>query len=273
MNVWSVECAENAPILIAQAHGEVAGETHTVTPAAHAAAAHTEEEGGHHVSPWVFFSYSMLAFLVLTILAIASTRRMRLIPRGLQNFMEIAVEGLYGIPEMVMGPRGRQYAPLIASLFLYIITMNLMGLIPFFKPGTASLSVTLGLAIVAFIAVQYYGFQTHGIKYLSHFAGPVPWLAFLILPLELVSEFIRPLSLSVRLYGNLFGEEQVVGALAGQIHPLSAVLFLPLQVLTSILQALVFTLLTTVYISLATEKHEEHEGAHASPETAPHPVP
>ncbi|HEY3417691.1 MAG TPA: F0F1 ATP synthase subunit A, partial [Armatimonadota bacterium] len=145
-----------------------------------------------------------------------------------------------------------------------ILVMNFTGLIPGFKPGTSSLSITLGLAIVAFIAVQYYGFRTHGIRYLLHFLGPVPALALLIAPLELLSEVIRVASLSIRLYGNIYGEEQVITALATKFSPLIAVLMLPLQALTIILQAFVFTLLVTIYIALATEKHEEgHEEAEA----------
>ena len=217
-----------------------------------------------NISPQEFWLYisPVLAFVIITLIVLNGARRLRLVPRGMQNFLELLVEMLNSIPEMVMGPRGRQYAPFISTFFLYILVMNLSGLIPPFKPGTASLSITLGLALVAFIAVQYYGFRTHGIRYLAHFAGPVWWLSFLLLPLELISEFIRPVSLSFRLYGNIFGEERVVAALATNFGPLVAVIMLPLQVLTNVLQSLVFTLLVTVYISLATQPHEEQE-AHA----------
>ena len=206
----------------------------------------------------------MGAFVVIALLAIIGTRRMKLVPRGLQNFIEWIFESLYGIPEMVMGPRGRQYAPLIATFFLYILVMNLTGLIPFLKSGTASLSITLGLAIVAFISVQYYGFKTHGIRYLAHFLGPVPAMAILIMPLELVAEIVRIASLSVRLYGNISGEEQVILALSTQLSPFIAWLLLPIQILTVLLQAFVFSLLVSVYISLATEKHDDHGAAEAA---------
>jgi F-type H+-transporting ATPase subunit a len=210
-----------------------------------------------------FFALSMLAFILIIALVLVGTRKMKLIPRGTQNFVEWMFELLFGIPEMVMGPRGRQYGPLIATFFLYILFMNLTGLIPFLKSGTASLSITLGLAIFAFLTVQYYGFKTHGLRYLAHFLGPVPAMAFLILPLELISEFVRIASLSVRLYGNISGEEQVTLALSTQLHPLAAVVLLPLQILTVFLQAFVFSLLVTVYISLATEKHDEEHSAPA----------
>jgi len=246
-----------APILLAQAHGAAPAETHTATgtPPAHAA-----EGGGEHPTPLTFLGFSALAFvLILSFLALG-TRGLRIVPRGLQNAMEMITEILYGIPEMVMGERGRQYAPFVGTFFLYILVMNLMGLIPGLKPGTASLSITLGLAVVAFFMVQYLGFKTHGISYIKHFAGPVWWLSFLIFPLEIISELVRPMSLSIRLYGNIFGEEQVVSALTNQLSPAAAVLMLPLQVLTVFLQAFVFTLLVTVYISLATEKHENDHG-------------
>lgn len=266
---------EMSPILIAQAHGAEATSatplqvvpgtpqettTHTTTTAPATPGDEAHGGGGaHHVSAWVFFGFSMVAFFTLLILSVLGMRRMRLVPRGLQNMLEMLLESLYGVPEMVMGPRGRGYAPFVATFFLYILAMNILGLIPFFKPATANLSITLGMAIVAFVAVQYFGFKTHGIKYLAHFLGPVPAMAFLILPLELLSEFIRIASLSIRLYGNLYGEEQVITALASNLTPFSAVIMLPLQVLASILQAFVFTLLVTVYISLATASHDSHE--------------
>jgi len=260
MTDWLVQ--QNSPVLLAQ-HDAGTTSTEVGTTAVPA-----EDEGhGQELTPefWLFLSPA-LAVLIIVMVAIIGTRRLQLVPRGFQNFMEFLVESLNGIPEMVMGPRGRQYAPFICTFFLYILVVNLTGLIPPFKSGTASLSITVGLGVTAFIAVQYYGFRAQGIRYLAHFIGPIPLLAWLILPLELIAELIRPVSLSFRLYGNIFGEEQVIEALATKFGPLIAVLMLPLQVMTSILQALVFTLLVTVYISLATEKHgshEESEEAHA----------
>lgn len=264
MNPWAATLTEE-PIIIAQSgegsnqHRETAATgAHQEMPAKHA----EKSEHGEHVSPWVFFSFSLIAFVLIVAVMISGTRKMRLVPQGLQNVLEWLYETVYSIPDMVMGPRGRQYAPIIASFFLYILVMNFLGMIPIFKPGTASLSITLGLSIVAFFAVQYYGFQAHGWRYLSHFLGPVPAMAFLILPLELVAEMVRPMSLSIRLYGNIFGEEQVVSALANQLHPIAALIILPIQILSAFLQAYVFSLLVTVYISLATEKHQnEHHAA------------
>lgn len=262
MNAWPVQY-ENSPLLIAQARDE-----HTVT-ATTAVPEKAGQESEGAPPAWTFLPFAGIAFLLIITIAIIGTRRLKLVPRGLQNLLEMVFEGLYSLPEQVMGPRGRQYAPFVSTFFIYIVTMNALGLIPFFKAATASLSITLGLALVAFLGVQYFGFKAHGIKYLAHFIGPVPAMAILILPLEILSEFIRPVSLSVRLYGNIFGEEQVTAALANliKIHgvpiPVVPLVILPLEVLTVFLQAFVFTLLVTVYIALATEKHEPEAGEEA----------
>lgn len=253
----------STPILLAQAHGPSDTGHQETAPAQH----HTGETV--HESPWVFFQFSLVALVAISLVIIVGTRRMTQVPSRLQNAMEMLTEALYAIPVMIMGERGRAYAPFVGTFFLYIVVMNFMGLLPWFKPPTANLSISLGMSIVAFVGVQYYGFKAHGWGYLKHFLGPVPAMAFLILPLEIISEFARPLSLSMRLYGNIYGEEQVVTALATTFNPAVALFMLPFQVLTVFLQAFVFTLLVTVYISLATE-HAEGEAHGASSKAAAH---
>jgi len=254
VNEWQQQ-QNTIPMLLAQAKPRAAV-THTVigtsTP--------IEEDAPHEISPWVFFGFSCVAFMLTIILVILGTRRMRVVPQAFQNLLEMLYEFLFGLPEQVMGPRGRQYAPFISSFFIYIVMMNALGLIPACKSATASLSITLGMALTAFCGVQYFGFKAHGIKYLAHFCGPVWWMAWLIGPLEVVSELVRPVSLSMRLYGNMFGEEQVVSALAHNLTVVAPVVIVLLQVLTVVLQAFVFTLLVTVYIALATEHGDEHAG-------------
>jgi F-type H+-transporting ATPase subunit a len=254
---------------------EHAPATHALT-AAPATEAHAAAENGHEgPTAWAFYGYAMGAFFCIIVLAIIGGRKLALRPSKRQNVAEFMVETLYGIPEMVMGTRGRQYAPFVGTLFLAVLFMNLLGLVPIMRSGSANLSITAGLALVAFFAVQYYGFRAHGIKYLAHFMGPqgintVFGFVFgiMLLPLELLAEMIRPVSLSFRLYGNIFGEEQVVEALAKQMSPAAAVLMLPLQVMTSVLQALVFALLVTVYIALATEGHDESHEEHGGEDVA-----
>ncbi|HEY3377397.1 MAG TPA: F0F1 ATP synthase subunit A [Armatimonadota bacterium] len=262
MNEWSAQFV-NTPIVIAQAMPEHPAANATTATTQAPPVAHEEHVPFFDTQGW-FFIISMMAFVIIALFGIFGMRRRQLIPSGTQNVLEWVIEALYGIPVMVMGERGRVYGRFIATFFLYIVVANFLGLIPILKSGTASLSVTLGLALVGFVAVQYFGFKTHGIRYLAHFLGPVPFMAFLILPLEVISEFVRIVSLSMRLYGNMNGEEQVISALATQMHPLVAVVLLPLQILTIFLQAFVFSLLITVYISLATEKHDtNHDGAEA----------
>ncbi len=211
-------------------------------------------------SSWHFLFFSAVALSLLLILAFLFTRRLEIVPRGLQNLFELALETVYGIPEMVMGPRGKEYATLVCPYFLYILTMNLMAIVPGMTPGTSSLSITVAFGLVAIIAVQYYGFRSQGIRYLLHFLGPVPAMAFLILPIEIITEIARPVSLSVRLYGNVFGEDKVVELLATQLGALGTVVagivMTPLVLLTSVLQAFVFSLLFSAYISLATQEEQ-----------------
>jgi len=263
MNDWLSQ-HNSSPVVLAQA--QQPAET-TTTPTTSA----DPVESGPLIprSEYSLYASPILVFLLIMLVVIIGTRRLKIVPRGMQNFLELVVESLNGIPEMVMGPRGRQYAPFVSTFFLYILLVNLSGLIPGLKSGTASLSITVGLGVTAFFAVQYFGFRAKGIRYLTHFIGPVPLMAFLILPLELIAEFFRPVSLSFRLYGNIFGEEQIIHALSTQFFPLVAVLMLPLQIITSVLQALVFALLVTVYIALATEEHEEHKEHAVVEETAP----
>ena len=237
-------------ILIAQA------DVHEEQAVVHETTEHeTSSHGGEHETPaYIFYIYGAIAIIIFLIFAFISTRKLKLRPGKIQNVFEYIVEMLYSIPVMVMGERGLKYAPFVSTFFIAIICMNVIGLIPGLKAATANPSITFGLSIVAFIAIQYYGFKENGFGYVKHFMGPVAALAPLIFIIELASELVRPLSLAMRLYGNIFGEEMVVHALSTQIHPLAAIIMLPLQILSVFLQSFVFTLLVSVYISMATEK-------------------
>lgn len=242
-------------------------------------------EGGHggglmHGSPWLYVGMSSIAIAFLTILGWLSTRRLQKVPGKLQNLMELVVGGLESFFVGILGPGSERHVPFLASTFLFILTMNLMGLIPFFKPATATLNMTIALALCAIVYVQVHAIRTHGLwGYIKHFMGEPIWLAPLMFPLHVISEIAKPLSLSIRLFGNIFGEETVILQLT-LLGPL--VLFgskvLPIQfpmalfgVFTSVVQALVFTVLTAAYILMLTsghEEHEEHHGAHS--ESAQH---
>jgi F-type H+-transporting ATPase subunit a len=216
--------------------------------------------------------HSFVVILLLTILSILASRNIKKIPSGVQNFMEWAVEGLENFTVSAIGPEGRKYTPLIGTFFLYIAFQNLIGLVPGMLAPTSSLNTTIALGLCAIIAVHFYAIRDIGFKtWAMHFMGEPKWLAPLMIPLHIVGELARPLSLSLRLFGNIFGEETVLVILAGLspvlLHlagmPLVA---LPVQlpmmlfgVFTSLLQALVFSMLLCIYITVTVGEHHAHE--------------
>lgn len=203
--------------------------------------------------------------LILSVLAIAASRRLEMIPSTkLQLTMELVVEGLRDFFSDVMGEyAGRKYLPIVSTLFIYILLSNYSGLLPmsghlpFLAAPTSSINFPAGLAIVVFFAVQAIGIrETHGIKFYKHLFQPVAFL----FPIMLVEEFVRPLSLTLRLYGNIFGEEQVTASFF-QLVPIGIpVIMQLLSILMGAIQALVFSLLAGIYISEAAEHGAyEHE--------------
>ncbi len=239
-------------------------------------------EGTHGQEPVINFLFeyrivvfSTLIWLLLGILAYLAYRKRSLIPGGVQNFVEWVVEGLTGLVTSILGNDGRRYVPFIGTLFVYIFCMNLFGLIPGMFSPTSKLNTTLALAICVFLYVQYTGMRNFGILgYLHHLAGSprsaVEWfLVPLNLPLHIIGELARPVSLSLRLFGNITGEDMLLAifatlgvSLLSFMHmPIGIPLHLPfifLALLTSFVQALVFTLLTTIYFSLMSSHDEEH---------------
>lgn len=170
-----------------------------------------------------------------------------------KNFFEIIAEGLYKLTEMVIGHHEAPiYYPIIGTLFLFIVTSNLIGLIPVFQPPTSNLNTTLALGIFVFLYYNYAGFKEHGLSYLKQFMGPVLWLAPLMLIIELASHIFRPLSLALRLRGNIMGDHIVLSVFSGLVPYLLPVVFYGLGVFVAFVQAFVFCLMTMVYISLST---------------------
>jgi F-type H+-transporting ATPase subunit a len=155
----------------------------------------------------------------------------------------------------ITGPEGRAFFPYIATVFLYILICNLLGLIPGFLSPTANLNTTLSLAICTFILTHIIGIKFHGIRYIKHFLGPIWILAPLMFVIELIGHLARVMSLSVRLFGNIFGKEKVLGilfALWGLYLAPLPILFL--GILVSFIQAIVFMLLSIVYFAGAMEE-------------------
>jgi len=200
-------------------------------------------------------------------------RRPSMIPRSWQNLLELLVESIDRFVQGIIGRAGRAHTPFIGTLFLYIWLMNLSVLVPGMKSSTASLNTTVGLALVVFCYVQWIGLKAQGpLAYLDHLAGSprdvAGWaLAPLMLPIHVLGELIKPLSLSLRLGFNVFAEDLLLAVLVGlgiaagvALHlpvglPLQA-LVVPLVVIFSTVQALVFSLLSSVYISLVLPHHE-----------------
>lgn len=179
-----------------------------------------------------------------------------------RNSLEILVEWFVGFIEGILGPQGRRYVPVYATFFLFILFANLIGLIPGFAPPTANFNVTFALGVTSFLVYNYYGFQAHGVGYLKHFVGPIWWLAFLMLPLELIDNFVRPVSLALRLFGNMTGDHLVLEIFTDLTKIGVPVVFYALGAFVSLIQAFVFTILSIIYVSLALGGHAEHAEAH-----------
>lgn len=229
----------------------------------------------HH---WENIVFSLLIALLIVGVFALGTRRREMVPGRFQGLLEMAVEGLTGFIEGILGPRGREFVPFLGTLFLYILVMNLAGLVPGLKSPTSSINVTVGLAITVFLYVQYTGIRRNGLGgYIYHLMGSpkgITWaMVPLNIPLHVIEELARPLSLSLRLFGNITGEDVLIFIFAtlgvASLSFLHAPIGLPLQVpfiflaiLTSTIQALVFTLLSTIYFSLMLPHGEEHEASH-----------
>ncbi|MCB0341546.1 MAG: F0F1 ATP synthase subunit A [Pseudobdellovibrionaceae bacterium] len=170
---------------------------------------------------------------------------------SLKGFFEVLTEFIVGLTDMVIGEEGRKFVPLFGALFFFLLFNNIVGLIPGMTPATDNLNTTLGLGLFAFLAYNYYGFKEHGIGYLKQFLGPLLPLAPLMLIIELISHFVRPASLGLRLQGNMMGDHTVLGIFLDLVPYGLPVIFYCLGLFVCFMQAFVFTLLTMIYVSLA----------------------
>lgn len=206
----------------------------------------------HYVPAQVTYGWFVVA--LLTVLAFLATRNLQVYPGRIQNVMEVIIDGLHSLLVDTMGEHGKKFFPLIATLGLFILTGNLIGIIPGFESPTANINTNAAMALVVFFMTHIVGVMTHGFKYLKQFLGPVWWLIPLMLPIEIISHLSRPLSLTFRLFGNIAGEDivlLVVLLLVPLIVPLP-IMFL--MIFTSVVQTLVFMLLAMMYIGGAMEE-------------------
>ena len=218
---------------------------------------------GRFIPEHVAMAWLVLA--VVGVLAFLATRRLQEVPGPLQNICELLVEEFGNLLEQIIGHHGRRYLPLIGAVGLFVLAANLLGMFPGLKSPTANLNTNAALATTVFIFYHAVGIREQGFgSYAKHFAGPVWWLAPLMVPIELIGHLARPVSLSIRLFGNIFGHETIVGVLLfafGWVAvPLMYFLFLPpLGLFVAFVQTLVFVMLSTIYIAGATEgAHAEH---------------
>lgn len=189
-----------------------------------------------------------------------ASRRLSMVPGKLQNLLEYIIEFFEGQLTDIIGPSGKKYLPVVGTVGLFIFFSNVLGLIPGLMSPTSKLNVTIGCALTVFIYYHYQGMKAQGVlKYLKHFMGPIPAMAPLMVPIELISHFSRPVSLSIRLFSNIFAEDVLIVVIAGIIPVFLPLPFMALSIFTAFLQAYVFVLLTCIYLASAVE-HEEEEG-------------
>lgn len=229
----------------------------------------------HFLHYWETMVFSLIVAVFVSVLFYLGSRPQKLIPEGLQNFIELIVETLRKFILEILGPDGEKYVPFLGTIFVYILTMNWMVLIPFMKAPSSNFNITIALAICVFVLVQYLNFRNYGfLGFMYHLAGSpkdvMGWIMVpLMFPIELLTQLTRPLTLGLRLFGNVVGEDILIGAFAlfgVMIFINYAPIVLPLQVpfmffamLTGLMQALVFTLLSTIYILLSIPSEHGHE--------------
>jgi len=172
----------------------------------------------------------------------------------LTNIFEVLVlDFLLDLLTSIFGSRSQaeRFLPLLGTSFIFILMINFLGLIPGFLPPSGNFNTTVAMSLVIFVMYNFYGFKENGIGYLKRFMGPIVWLAPLMIIIEIVSHLVRPLSLSLRLFWNVTGDHLVLGIFTDLTHFIIPAVFFGLGIFVSVLQAFVFTILSSIYISLA----------------------
>ena len=209
---------------------------------------------GHFAHAYPHVIYSWVVMVILIALGALAAKSVALIPSKAQNVFEILISGMEEFMVEITGEEGRWLFPLIATIFIYIFSSNLIGLVPGFFPPTASLNTTLSCALVVVIFTHVIGLKYHGAAYIKHFLGPVWWMIPIIFPIEVIGHAARILSLTFRLFGNMMGHELVLGIL----FALAGLFFAPLPIMAlgifvALVQAFVFFLLSIMYFAGAME--------------------
>ncbi len=193
-------------------------------------------------------AYTWLIMILLLILSKLTTSNLKSIPQGMQNFMEVVVGGIENMLVETMGEHGRPFFPLVATLAIFILVSNLIGLVPGFFPPTANINTTAACAVIVFVMTHVVGIKHHGASYVKHFMGPIIWLAPMMFFIEVIGHLSRVVSLTLRLFGNMNGHELVLMIFFGLAPFLVPMPMMLMGVLVSFIQAFVFMLLAMIYI-------------------------
>jgi F-type H+-transporting ATPase subunit a len=193
-------------------------------------------------------AYTWLIIIMLLLLSLVATKAIKAVPTGMQNFMEVVIGGIENMIVETMGEHGRPFFPLVATLAIFILISNLIGLIPGFFPPTANINTTAACAIVVFVMTHVVGIKEHGASYIKHFLGPIIWLAPMMFFIEVIGHLSRVISLTLRLFGNMNGHELVLMIFFGLAPFLVPLPMMLMGVLVSFIQAFVFMLLAMIYI-------------------------
>ena len=219
--------------------------------------------------PWYTVMFVIACILSVIIIWILKGKLSESEPGGGQQTLELSVLSVRNMIEDIIGPHGLKYFPVVMTFAVLILVSNLMGLFPLFMSPTAATSVTFALGLSSFLYYNYIGIAENGLfGHLKHFAGPIWWIAPLIFPIELISNFIRPFSLGIRLFGNLFADEKVLETVSNLVPGITWWLVpIPLMVLSvfvAVVQTFVFILLSQLYISEVS--HAPHDPHHPHPD-------
>ncbi|HEY8516966.1 MAG TPA: F0F1 ATP synthase subunit A [Candidatus Binatia bacterium] len=220
---------------------------------------------------WEYFAIALLVMGILLVLALRARAALQqdsaVVPDDTltaRNVFELLVEAINNLSESVIGHDAQRYVPILSTFFIFILFSNFMGLLPGFTPPTSDFDITLALGVVSLLAFNYYGLKAQGLGYLKHFVGPIVALAPLMIILEVISVLlVRPASLGLRLFGNMFGDHLVLEIFTSLTKVGVPVAFYLLGTLVSIIQAFVFTLLSMIYIGLAVAHHDGDHAEHA----------
>jgi len=221
--------------------------------------------------PWYTVMFFIACILSVVIIWIFKGNLSSEEPGHGQQTLEVSVLAVRGMLEDIIGHHGLKYFPVVMTFAVLILVSNLMGLFPLFMSPTSATSVTFALGLGSFLYYNYIGISENGIiTHLKHLAGPIWWIAPLIFPIELISNLIRPFSLGIRLFGNLFADEKLLETLAGLAPPatwFAPILLMPLSVFVALIQTFVFILLSQLYLSeVSHAPHEHGHGEHADDE-------